>query len=384
MCGIAVNLDIEDVAAAGQVVIGCLDLGFVLGTAVIVDRHMVGVGVVDFVGHARYLSKLCAVTLGEFAAQPFGRCGQHAVVVLVLLAVLEHTVTHAGDDAQTQSLGLVALAVVLAGQGYEAFGKANEADAQRTLIDDALNGVGGLELIGPVPQLGHQQRELLGHGGLLEVEAIIELACGDVEHTVQLLEECIDAFLLVLDAHALDGQFDDIDSGERQVAAANRGLHAIAILKHASAAAHGGNLVQVALGVVGMPGIVLVIGRVKVDKIGEESPSGHLASQLVQVVVGIIGQVTHTTFLLPNLDGENGGRAIAHALIGREQQFADDAAALGAGVGAIVDAAEHHLIAATAVDGVHVVDECFHSLVHTLGGAIDGMLQGALAALEPV
>ncbi len=80
-----------------------------------------------------------------------------------------------------------------------------------------------------------------------------------------------------------------------------------------------------------------VVGGVEVDKVGEETAGRHLAGQLVQVVVGVGGQVTDAAFLLPNLDGEDCRGAIAHALVGGVEQLADDASSLGAGVGAVVD-----------------------------------------------
>ena len=39
--GVAVDLDVEDVAAAGQLVIGRLDFSLMLGRALVVDRHMI-------------------------------------------------------------------------------------------------------------------------------------------------------------------------------------------------------------------------------------------------------------------------------------------------------------------------------------------------------
>ena len=43
-----------------------------------------------------------------------------------------------------------------------------------TLIDlTTLNGFIGLQLIGTDPQTLHQQRELLGEGGLLELETVV-------------------------------------------------------------------------------------------------------------------------------------------------------------------------------------------------------------------
>ncbi len=182
--GVAVNLDVEDVAAARNLVIRCLDLGFVLGAALVVHGHVVAVGVINLVGNTRNLAKLLAVVAGKLAAEALGRCGQHAVVVLILLAVLVHLVAHVTHDFQAQALALVALAMVLAGEGNQALGQADEADAQRALVDDAFDGLVRLEVLAAVPQLRHHQRELLGLCRLLEVKAVVKLAGRDVEDAV--------------------------------------------------------------------------------------------------------------------------------------------------------------------------------------------------------
>ena len=52
MGSVAVNLNLENMAATGQLMIGSLDFRFVAGRAVVVDGHMVGVSVVDFVSDA--------------------------------------------------------------------------------------------------------------------------------------------------------------------------------------------------------------------------------------------------------------------------------------------------------------------------------------------
>ena len=56
------------------------------------------------------------------------------------------------------------------------------------------------------------------------------------------------------------------------------------------------------------------------------------------------------------------------------EEFADHAAALGRGVGTVVDRAEHNLVAAARVDGVHIVDEGLHRLMHAAYSAVYGML----------
>lgn len=42
------------------------------------------------------------------------------------------------------------------------------------------------------------------------------------------------------------------------------------------------------------------------------------------------------------------------------------------------------MVASTRVDGVHVVDECFHSLVYAVDGLVDGVLQRTVLAFESV
>ena len=115
--GIAVNFHIEDVAAAGEVVVGCFHFCLVLGAAFVVHGHVVGVGVVGLVGHAGHFAEFFAVALGKFAAQAFGRCGENAVVVLILLRKTHRSVAHIGHDFQSQFLGFFAFAVMLADEG---------------------------------------------------------------------------------------------------------------------------------------------------------------------------------------------------------------------------------------------------------------------------
>ena len=274
--------------------------------------------------------------------------------------------------------------MVLAHEGYQAFGQADESDAQGALVDDGCDGVARTQLVGTVPQYAHYQRKLLGIGRLLELQTVVELLCGHLQHVVELGKEGGNAVLLILDVHALDGQSHDVDGAERKVAAADAGLGPEPVLEDACAASHGGTFPLVALGVVGLPVVVLVVGGIQIDEVGEEAACGHLTCELVEVIVAVGGQVAHASFLLPYLDGEDGCFAIAYAFVGAAQEFADDATAFCAGVGSVVDAAEDHLIAAPAVDGVHVVDKGLHGLVYTAHGLVDGMLQDAFASFQSV
>ena len=83
--GVAVDLHIEDMAAARQFMIRSLHLGLVAWRAVIVDGYMVGVRIVVLIGDSRYLAEFSAVALGEASAEAFGRSGDHGIVVSVAL-----------------------------------------------------------------------------------------------------------------------------------------------------------------------------------------------------------------------------------------------------------------------------------------------------------
>ena len=69
---IAVYFYIEDVAATGQVMVRSLNLCLLQRCALVVYRHVVGVGIVITVGNARDDAKLLAVLLGKLAAQALG------------------------------------------------------------------------------------------------------------------------------------------------------------------------------------------------------------------------------------------------------------------------------------------------------------------------
>ena len=308
---------------------------------------MVGVGIVVLVGNAGDDAELLLVILGEAAGKTLGRSCQHAVVVLIAVAELHNTVPHVGNNLQTQFLTLLALAMVLAGEGYKALCQTDETDTQCTLVDNGSDGVVGRKVLAAYPQTAHEQRELLGKCCLLELHTVVQLLGGNLQEVVQLCKEGCYAVVLVLDVHALDGKANDVDGREGQVTTTDAGLGAETVLEHTGTATHSGALVLVALGVVNVPLLVIVIGGIKIDEVGEETTGSYLTSILVKVVVAVGGQIAHTTLLLPNLNGEDGCLAIAHTLVGALQQLADDATALGTGIGTVVDGREYHLVTAT-------------------------------------
>ena len=274
--------------------------------------------------------------------------------------------------------------MVLAQERDQTFRQTDETDAQRTLVDYGRDVFVRLELVATYPQGGHQQGELLGKRRLLELHAFVQLAGGDVEHGVQLGKEEGDALLLVRYVHALYGKADDVDCGERDVSSADGCFRAEAVFKHTCTASHGGDFVLVAFRVVGSPVVAAVEGGVQIQEVREETACGDFAGKLVEVVVAVFGQVAYAAFLFPYLNGEDGCLAVSYALIRAFQQFANDAASLGGSVRAVVDGAEHHLVSATGVYRVHVVDERFHGLVHAGYGLVHGMLDNAAVVGQAV
>ena len=354
------------------------------GGALVIHRYVVGVGVVVAVGDAGDATKLLAVFLGEFSAEAFCGCGEHGVVVVIPLTEVVHSLAHVSDNPQTQFLTLLAFAVVLACQGHQTFCQTDEADAQGALVDDTLDGIVGLQFVGTDPQALHQQGELLGEGGLLELEAVVELFGCDFEHVVEFGEEHVDTLLLIRLLHTFDGEFHDVDGREGDVTAADGCSRTEAVLEHACATAHCSYFVDVALRVVSPPVGILVVGGVEVQEVGEEPSCRDFTGQLVEVEVTVLGQVVHAALLLPDLDGEDGRLAAAYTLVGGEQDLAHDATSFCGGVRTVVDRGEDHLITTARVDGVHVVDERLHRLVHASHGLVDGMLLGTLFSRQSV
>ena len=201
---------------------------------------------------------------------------------------------------------------------------------------------------------------------------------------VELGEEHIDALLLILFLHTFDGEFHNVDRGERQITTSDRGLRSETVLKHTGTTAHRRHLMDIALGIVGTPVTILVVRGVEVQEVGEEPARCHLTSQLIEVEVTVLGQIVHTTLLLPDLDGEDGRLTITHTLIGGEQDLTHDTTTLGTRVSTIVNRGEHHLVTTTRVDGIHIVDKCLHRLVHTTHRLVDGMLLGTFLTRQSI
>ena len=70
MCGITVNLHVEDMSTTRHLMIRSLYFRLVTGRALIVNRYVVGVGIIVTIGHPRDDAELLAVLLRELALRP--------------------------------------------------------------------------------------------------------------------------------------------------------------------------------------------------------------------------------------------------------------------------------------------------------------------------
>ena len=141
---------------------------------------------------------------------------------------------------------------------------------------------------------------------------------------------------------------------------------------------------DITLRIISPPLAVLIIGCIEVQEVREETTGRHLTSQLIQIEVTILRQIIHSTFLLPNLDGEDSRLTTTHALIGREQNLTHHTTTLGTRIRTIVDGGEHHLVSTTRMDGIHIMDKRLHGLMHTSHSLIDSMLLGTLLSQQTI
>ena len=132
-------------------------------------------------------------------------------------------------------------------------------------------------------------------------------------------EEERDALLLVTHMAALDRQTDNINRREREVTTTDRSLRAKTILKHTCTTTHGSHLVLIPFRIIRTPLLALIVGRVQIQEVREETPSRHLTSQLIQIIVWIGWEIRDSSLFLPDLDRENSRFPIANPLIGRVQ-----------------------------------------------------------------
>ena len=369
--GVAVQLDIADVAGVGQRVVRRLLVDLVIGGDVKPHRDVERVGVIVAVGDARDVAVALFVHPDKPSGQALRRGGQQGEVHLHLLALAVAVVAHIFDNLQALLLHLVALAVVMAVQGGQRLGKADKADREGAVFEHLAHLIVGTQLVAVQPYaLPHQEREVVDPLGRLNLKAVEQLVGHQIEHLVELL---VEQLLVVV---GLDGQARQIDRGEGQVAAAVADLagRVIDVAHDAGAAAHSRHL---RLGMAGF--IVLQIKRrVQEDVVREQSLGADLAGELEQIVVRVALVVVDPFLHLKDVDWEDAGLAVAQARVGGQQNVLDDHPSLRGGVGAVVDRAERGLRAGAGVHGVQVVDKALHRLIGVTVGLAGRAVTGNL------
>ena len=402
---LAVEFDVGDVAAARDGVEGGFEADLLRDGHRFAHVDVERVDVVVAVGDARDRAVALAVHACEAAAQPLGRGRQHRVVEAVLGLVFVH-------DAVDRQHGVVErlpchfrAGVAFAEDGRHRVVAADEADAQRPVLQHVAHLLVGLQRAAALPDVvRHHEGELPREGRALELVAFIELF-GDhrggladrfEEDRARLLADRV--LVAVGDqlrglAHRLDGQTGHVHRGEREVAAAPRGLFAVQVLEDARAAAHRGHLVAEPVGILGAPLLVAVEGGVEEHEVGEERHRGGAArldeqvevrglelqfarQRLVELLHGqlVIALRPRDALLdLEDLDREHRHLAVAQPFDRCREQLADHHAPLGRAVRAVVDRAEDHLIAAARVHRVEVVDEALHRLMGLLARGVVGL-----------
>ena len=366
--GIAVQLHIGDVAAVGQLVIGRLNRDLVERADVVIHRHVEGVGVVFPVGHAGDNPVFCLVHPDKAAGEALRRGGDQGEVQAVLLARFVHALAHVAHDLQAEVLGLAAFAVVRTDQSLEAFCQADEAQGQGAVLEHLPHFVVRAELVRVNPDPLPHQEGVVAHLFLaLDFKAFEQLADDEVDLAVEILKEPFDAPV------AADRDPGEVDRGEGEVAAAEHHLavRVIGIGHYAGTAAHIRHLgVRLPLTVV-----FEVEGGVNKGEVGEQPLGADPAGQLEQVVVRLPFVVVDAVLDLEDVDGEDGGFAVAQPRFGGQQHVFDHHPPLRRGVQSVVDRAEGDLRAGAGMHGVEVMYKRLHGLV---GGAV-GFGHGTLA-----
>ena len=137
------------------------------------------------------------------------------------------------------------------------------------------------------------------------------------------------------------------------------------VFKNARSAAHCRQLILITIRIVYVPFLVLIERSVQIHEIREEPASRNLARQFIEVIVLVFWQITHSTFLLPDLYREDGSASVTHASVCAVQKFPDNASAFRRSVSSIIYRTENHLITASRMNRVHIVNKSLQSLVHT-------------------
>ncbi len=108
----------------------------------------------------------------ELAGRALGRRAERRPVHVFFLRVVVRALAQMADDFEAELLRFGALAVMMARQRDEAFGKAAEADGVRRMLEDVLDAVRRLELVAVHPDaLPHEERIIVDMLLLDDVQA---------------------------------------------------------------------------------------------------------------------------------------------------------------------------------------------------------------------
>ena len=118
--------------------------------------------------------------------------------------------------------------------------------------------------------------------------------------------------------------------------------------------------------------ILRIKRRIQEREIREQPLCRNPAGQFEQVVVGFARIVVDPFLHLEDMDGENGGLAVAEPGFGRQHDRLGHHAAFRSGIGSIVNRRKRNLRTGTGMHGVQVV----HQRLHCLIGGPFGLLIG--------
>ena len=362
LAGVAVHLHVANVAGVRQRMIRRLKLDFAERLDIVIHGNMEAVRVVLAVSHTGNRAVTSAVHAHEATRKAFGGRSKQRVVHVRLLRQAVQVRAHVAHNFQAKLLRLSRFAVMFARERLQRFRQANKAHGKRAVLEHFAHFVIGLELFGVNPHaLTHQERRIVHALLRLNLKALVQLAHAQVQLGIKQVEEQVNV------AMGANSQARQVDRGKAQIAAAGRDFAAgvVDVAHNARTAAHVRNF--------GL-GRTLVVRQVKrcvlEAEVGEQPFRGAMNCQLEQVVVWVTGIVVDAFLHAENLHGEDGRLARAQALFGSKKRIADDHAAFGGRIHAVVHRRERRLSTGAGMHGVQVVDQRLHGLERCAVGVV--------------
>ena len=158
----------------------------------ITNRHMEGICIVRFIGHAGNNAVLLAVDTDKSSGKPFCRRCNKAEIQIIFIAVFIYALTHITDNFLPQLLRFFAFALMFANQRSKRFGKADKTNGKRTVFNCRLNAVILFKFIAAhIKPLAHQKRQVAHTQVALHTVTVIKLLRHKVHHIVKHLIELV-------------------------------------------------------------------------------------------------------------------------------------------------------------------------------------------------